>query len=40
MSGVTLSLGIVGAFLRLLPSTCFILLATWAFTKSSPTFHA
>jgi len=40
IGGVSLSLGIVGAFLPLLPSTCFILLATWAFAKSSPSFHA
>lgn len=40
IGGISLSLGIVGAFLPLLPSTCFILLASWAFAKSSPTFHA
>lgn len=40
IGAISLSLGILGAFLPLLPSTCFILLAAWVFAKSSPTFHA
>ena len=39
IGGTSLLIGIIGAFLPLLPSTCFILVATWAFAKSSPTFH-
>lgn len=34
------AVGIVGAFIPLLPTTCFILLAAWCFSKSSPKFHA
>ncbi|MEM7400615.1 MAG: YbaN family protein [Pseudomonadota bacterium] len=39
IGGLSLSLGIVGVFLPLLPTTCFVLLASWAFAKSSPNFH-
>ena len=40
IGGISLALGLLGVFLPLLPSTCFILLATWAFSKSSPVFHS
>ena len=39
LGSISLSLGILGTVLPLLPTTCFILLASWAFAKSSPTFH-
>lgn len=39
VGGVSLALGIVGMFVPLLPTTCFLLGAAWCFGKSSPALH-
>ena len=37
---VSFSLGVIGAFLPLMPTTCFMLVAVWAGSKGSPRFAA
>ncbi len=36
---ITSSLGIIGAFLPIMPTVPFLIIALWAFSKSSQKFH-
>ncbi len=38
LAWTSFALGVVGAFVPLLPSTCFLLVAVWAASKGSPRF--
>nr|WP_189469815.1 YbaN family protein [Halomonas qijiaojingensis] len=38
LAGVSFGLGVIGVFLPLMPTTCFMLLAVWAASKGSPRF--
>jgi uncharacterized protein len=33
---IAIALGVIGLFLPLMPTTCFLIVAVWAFSKSNP----